>query len=322
MNLRTEKKMHSIFECLVDGVRHLGVSETVSASPSLYPLNAPLASILIQAETLDIESVIGDIIRTTGQIGSTGALEMLAPLRPKEDTQLLISGYGLTHTSKMSAELQKGRTPRGEVPTEELPFCFLKGFANSAKVPGQPLRVWSTTRGICEEAELVLIYVVQHDGVPKYVGYTFGNDLTDIARFRINKSQLAYCKLYDSGVLPRLYLGQPPQTVDGTTTVHRSGETVWRRAFETGVERIFFDVKQMTRHLWQHATLRVPGTVHYVMLGADRNTTDFGFQICTGDTVELDFGAWGKLSNCIESVDDLQEVQDTDPAVTGLAVEA
>ena len=312
--------MHSIFECLVNGARHLGVVEAPSDFPRLYHLDEPLASTLAQRGFADIESVVRELMNKPAVDASS--FDLVAPLRPEQETMLFISGFGLTHTGKMPAELLRGRKPGGKVPEVELPFWFLKGFAGSARLPGDPVRLGPATRGICEEAELVLVYVVRPNGTPCYVGFTFGNDFTDIVRFRANKAQLAYCKLYDSGVLPQLHLGRPPLKVDGVTTVYRSGKVAWSRQFETGVDRIFFDVEQMLDYMWQHATILVPGSVHYIYVGADKNTTDFGFQIGPDDTVELDFGPWGKLSNRIIANDAPRPPSRSDDTVSDAEMEA
>jgi len=142
------------------------------------------------------------------------------------------------------------------------------------------------SRGVlsaCEEAEVVALFLVAENGQPDYLGYIFGNGLTDIALAKSKRNYLAYAKLQPSAI-SHLHYRQPlPELVQGRTSIYRAGPLHWEQRFRTGLSCLCYDVGDLFDTLWQHPSLRLPGTLIYQ--GADRNSADAGIQLSHGDTV-------------------------------------
>lgn len=283
--------MTVVFECLYGGERHLGVGLPTDTAPlHLYPLAGDtraadtLAARLAAAEG-DAEVAVARITadRTPVEVhpGDRHQVRMLPPLFPAHPGDALVSGFMMTHNVKVDAY----------VPDQ--PNWFVKGLGDALKVPGEPLSVPADAVAVCEEAEVVLVYVGDATGVPRYVGYTFGNDLTDIGRFKQHAGHLSYAKLCDAGVSPWLHLGEPPRSVTGEVVIERDGVPAWKGAFTTGSDALHYDLPTLTARLFAYRALHHPGRVHYVYLGADRSSFHAGFRTADGDRVTLRFASHG-----------------------------
>jgi hypothetical protein len=210
------------------------------------------------------------------------------PFLPAEAPYGMVSGFGLAHRNKVAADKLNGS---GRVAGH--PAWFFKGFAHTLKTDGEPLRLSGAAQVVCEEAEMVLVYHVDQDRRPRYLGFTFGNDMTDIGQIRGNPAHLSYGKLGDSAIHPCLFLGEPPERADGRVRVVRDEETVWEGEITNGHAMLAYTVETMLSKLWLHHSLLVPGMVHYVYIGADRNSIDHGCRINSGDVVDISFDGFG-----------------------------
>ncbi|MFD7164274.1 FAH family protein [Streptomyces violascens] len=290
--------MTVVFECLYADERHLGLGLPAHEAPlRLYPLAGDTLAATLSAVGGDPETAVarltGDHAAVDVHPADRHRVRMLPPLLPAHPGDALVSGFMMTHNVKVGSD----------VPDQ--PNWFVKGFGDSLKVPGRPLSVPADAVAVCEEAEVVLIYVGDETGVPRYAGYTFGNDLTDIGRFKQHAGHLSYAKLCDAGVAPWLHLDEPPCSVTGEVVIERDGASVWKGSFTTGVDALHYDLPTMMSRLFTHRALHHPGRVHYVYLGADRSSFHAGFRTADGDRVTIDFASHGvTLSHPLEWVGD------------------
>ncbi|WP_433386887.1 hypothetical protein [Micromonospora sp. KLBMP9576] len=214
------------------------------------------------------------------------AVQMRPPLLPEEVGDALVSGFMMTHNVKAAADVP------------EQPNWFVKGLGDVLRTPDQPLSVPADAVAVTEEAEVVLVYRDDENAVAQYVGYTFGNDLTDIGLFKRHAGHLSYAKLCDTAVAPWLHVGPPPKSVTGETIIERAGQIKWKSAFTTGTDALHYDLHTMVSRLFSYRSLHRPGRVHYVFVGADRGSFHGGFRAQHGDRVILDFASHGvTLSN-------------------------
>ncbi|EST24032.1 hypothetical protein N566_25240 [Streptomycetaceae bacterium MP113-05] len=210
------------------------------------------------------------------------------PLLPDNPGEAMVSGFMQTHNVKVDEN------------TQSQPNWFLKGLGDVLRVPGEPLAVPAGAHAVCEEAEIVLVHVTDERGVPRYAGYTFGNDLTDIGRFKRHAGHLSYAKLCDAAVAPFLFPGDPPSSVEGRVKIIRQGTEAWQGGFATGTKALHYGLDEMMSGLFAHPALLYPGRVHYVFIGADRSSYHAGFRIVDGDHVTVEFtGAGVTVSNTI-----------------------
>ncbi|WP_031069675.1 hypothetical protein, partial [Streptomyces sp. NRRL WC-3742] len=214
-------------------------------------------------------------------------VQPLVPLLPGASGSALLSGFMGTHRKKWGGE----SAPEGGefVP----PRWFFKGFGEWAKLPGEPLTVPAEPVALIEEPEIALVFVNDADGYPHYAGYTFGNDLCDIGLHRKEPGYNPYCKLCDTALAPTLFLGPPPRTFTGRTTITRGGATAWEGPFEAGGDALYHRINDMVDHLFTFPAVRRPGLVNYVLLGADEASFHDGFRIEDGDTIAIDVKSHG-----------------------------
>ncbi|TFY86700.1 sugar transporter [Pseudomonas kairouanensis] len=280
--------MSIIFECERDGQRYVSGAPdagryTLFAVPSLYEVLQATAG----ENPLDYlrQQALAPITAT-----DLSGFELLPCLLPPDPRKGMVCGFGLTHQSKVATPPEK----------DERPAFFIKGFADSLKRSGDILRMSRGALSACEEAEVVALFLVAENGTANYVGYTFGNDLTDIALAKSKRNYLAYAKLQQSAISHLLYWRPLPELIQGRTSIYREGDLHWEQGFRTGLSCLCYDANDLFDTLWEHPSLRLPGTLIYVYLGADRNSADYGIHLSHGDTVVCDFDSGPRLSNLIE----------------------
>ncbi|RLU94581.1 FAH family protein [Streptomyces griseocarneus] len=244
--------MTVLFECTYGDERCFGVGVPQDgAELRLYALGGDQLAVLLGKSGGDIETLTAG--RTPVDVPSTDRhrVRMLPPLMPEHVGDALVSGFMMTHNVKADAT-----TPRQ-------PNWFVKGLGDALKLPGEPLSVPGDALAVCEEAEVVLVYVGDGEtGKPVYAGHGFGNDVIDIGRFKRHNGHLSYAKLCDAAISPVLHVGPPPARVTGETRIERHGDVVWKGAFTTGTDALFYDLGTIMATLMAYEALHRPGRVH------------------------------------------------------------
>lgn len=284
--------MSIIFECARDGQRY--VTAPCTKGPwTLYPVS-DLYTLLRDTPAARYQGGPLEYLRLHSPISLTQTdltgFDFLPCLQPPDARQGIVCGFGLTHQSKVTAPPEKG----------ELPAFFIKGFANTLKRSGDVVRVSQDALSACEEAEIVALFMVSEDGQPTYIGWTYGNDLTDISLARSKRNYLAYAKLQPSVISHLLHIQPLPTLIQGKTSIYRDDKLKWEQCFNTGVSCLCYEIDYLFESLWKYPSLQLPGTLIYLYLGADRNSADAGVLINHGDLVVCDFYAGSRLTNLIE----------------------
>ncbi|MEY9848538.1 hypothetical protein ABH940_005641 [Streptacidiphilus sp. BW17] len=286
--------MTPFFECVHRGEHHFGFGMPGPGDPlHLYPLKDADLHAAVTAAAGDGAALAAALTAGKDPVvvpaEERAQVTMRPPLLPASVGDAMVSGFMQTHNVKVDAT------------TQAQPNWFLKGLGDVLKVSGDELSVPAGAVTVTEEAEVVLVYVTDEAGDVRYAGYTFGNDLTDIGRFRQHNGHLSYAKLCDAAVAPWLFLGPPPASVTGEVTIEREGREAWRADFTTGTDAMHYRIADILPALFAHRALRYPGRVHYVYLGADRSSFHGGFRIADGDRVTLDFFEHGVVvSNTVD----------------------
>lgn len=281
--------MTMFFECDFDGERYLGFERPADGADVLVHRTgtAGAAAHLAAADgdpaefRRTVEAACPPVLIPAARRED---LRMRPPLLPANPSDATLSGFMQTHNVKVTEPL----APTADDAEPARPNWFFKGLGHSLRVSGQALTVPGSAVAICEEAEVVLVYLTGQDGAPRYLGYTFGNDLTDIGRFKQNNGHLSYAKLCECSVAPWLFLDPPPRSVTGTVTIEREGATAWRGDFRTGLDALHYELADMMENLFSFPVLSEPGRVHYVFIGADRSSFHDGFRIEHGDRIGID----------------------------------
>ncbi|HEV2640181.1 MAG TPA: hypothetical protein VGX23_33915 [Actinocrinis sp.] len=290
--------MPIIFECEYQGRRYAGRGLPEPGRPlTLTPIaDGRLREEIVAdggPEQVEAAAAEGGGQRTVA--ADDPGLRFLPPLLPTGTNNALINGFMGTHRSKFD---------RDPEPDEEFvpPNYYIKGFGSWLRLPEDPLLTPADPVWLLEEPEVVLVFVNDDEGEPHYAGYTFGNDLNDIGlHMKKMWAWTPYAKLCETSITPWLFLEPPPVTVTGTVTVERDGEPAWQGPFSCGTDSIFQRIPDMTGFLFSHPTLRQPGLVNYLFLGADKATYHDGFRIENGDRMVLDVSSHGVvLANTVK----------------------
>lgn len=208
------------------------------------------------------------------------AARLVPPMLPPQQSSAMVSGFGLSNKGKVNAPGQ-GAAP--------YPSWFFKGNGSILKVNGDPLTISASAIAVCEEAELVLVYVNDADGKPHYIGFTVGNDVTDMGTIKSCPQGFSYAKLSECAVSEMLFIKPPPLHLTGRSRIYRERALAWEGNFSTGIEELYYPIPQMLGNLFKHPSFQLPGMVNYIYIGADRNSYDGGFRTLPGDVFELEF---------------------------------
>lgn len=216
---------------------------------------------------------------------ATDTAEHRRPFPAAPDADGLVSGFMRSHVSKMPE-----RTTTEPV---EPARWFFKGIDTWLRDTGDDLHVPSEAVALIEEPEVVLLFLNDDEGTPRYLGYTLGNDLCDIGLHLKNPAYNPYCKLCETSVLPYVFLESPPSSVAGTVTITRDGRTSWKGDFSCGSDSLYYTVDEMVGHFFSYPIVRRPGALNYVFLGADNASYHDGYRIADGDSISIDFSSHG-----------------------------
>ncbi|MOA51023.1 hypothetical protein D3C78_1741150 [compost metagenome] len=93
----------------------------------------------------------------------------------------------------------------------------------------------------------------------------------------------------ECSVSGRVFLRPPPLVLTGTCDIYRNEQAIFSSVFETGIDQLYYKQDQLIDTLFRSPALRQPGLVHYIYIGADRNSYDHGYSLIDGDTISLRF---------------------------------
>ncbi|MEV6979399.1 fumarylacetoacetate (FAA) hydrolase [Kitasatospora sp. NPDC093806] len=280
--------MSVVSEYLYRGRRYVSHGITAPGEPlTLHhlPEGALQAAVLADAAPEAVTEALGAAAETLTVTAGDPELTALPPLLPAAGTAL-VSGFLGTHKAKADAIVSHNGQP-------PVPKWFFKGLGSWLRTPGQDLVVPTEPVVIIEEAEIVLVFVNDDQGVPHYAGYTFGNDLCDIGLHRIDAGYTSSGKLCDTAIAPHLFLEQPPGAATGTVTIERDGKQAWQGTFDCGADALWFPVQTLVERLFSFPALSRPGLVNYVLTGADLSSFHDGFHLTDGDHIVIDVASHG-----------------------------
>jgi len=181
------------------------------------------------------------------------------------------------------------------------PVWFTKGNGVHLRAHGEPLTIPGFAAGGAEEAELAAVYLIGHDGVPRRVGLTPGNEFSDPAMAEQDARLLSRAKLRSCAIGPELALDAAFEDVAGSVTVERGGMSIWAKQIRTGEKHTDFRLEQIERHLFEFEPHRIPGDAHVHFLGGSVTSFGDGIVLKDGDEVVIQWDGFGlPLRNRIE----------------------
>lgn len=227
---------------------------------------------------------------------------LLCPITHADPAHLLMTGTGLTHlgsaegrdkmhkaaqdTEKQTDSIRMfqmgvegGKPAAGAVGVQ--PEWFYKGDGTMAVRPGGDLVAPQFAQDGGEEPELAGIYMVGPDGTPYRIGFALANEFSDHVVEKQNYLWLAHSKLRQAAFGPELFVGELPQSVEGTSSIVRGGETVWSKPFVTGEANMSHTLANLEHHHFKYDIFRRPGDIHVHFFGTA--TLSFSDNVQTQD---------------------------------------
>ncbi|TAK71991.1 MAG: hypothetical protein EPO11_10685 [Gammaproteobacteria bacterium] len=207
-------------------------------------------------------------------------LIFLPPMKPEEKLFSFVNGMGLTHKRIASIRYSSDNIPiQGE--------WFYKGNGTILKTTADSLYVPPNAYSCTEEAEIVLIYVIDALSIPYRIGYTLGNDFSDPKMGKTNHAYFGQSKLRTCSIAPEIKVGEPPLELIGNVIIKRNNEYVWRSQFVTGINNMLYSLEKIESLVFQHDQFLIPGMVHYLFLGADTTSYSHGIRLMDGDIIDI-----------------------------------
>lgn len=253
--------------------------------------------------------------------GNSGYKILPAADQPSEPARCLVSGTGLTHMASaknrdaMHAKaedltdsirmyrwgVEKGKPAPGEIGVA--PEWFYKGSGACLRAHDEPLTIPEFAEDGGEEPEIAGIYVIDAGGAPWRIGFAQGNEFSDHEFERRNYLYLAASKLRTCSIGPELVIEPRFDSVPGTVSIERAGQTFWSRAISSGECAMSHTVANLEHHHFKFAGHRRPGDIHIHFFGADAFSFGEGIRLETGDIMQVHFEGYGRpLRNSLERI--------------------
>jgi hypothetical protein len=239
---------------------------------------------------------------------------LLPPVTHLDPAHCLVSGTGLTHLGSAAArdamhhKLAGGEEALsdsmrmfkwgldGGKPAEGAgvqPEWFYKGTGHIVAAPGAPLTMPDFALDGGEEPELVGLYLIGPDGVPRRLGFAIGNEFSDHVTERQNYLYLAHSKLRACAIGPELRTGALPASLSGTSRIRRDGQVVWEKPFQTGEANMSHSIANLEYHHFKYAEHRRPGDLHLHFFGTATLSFADNIRVQPGDRFEIELPEFG-----------------------------
>lgn len=289
------------------------VTRQVNGAASVYAL----AQAAIAAQT-----GIGALIARQG-LGETvdkAALlaegRLLAPVDHPDPAHLYVTGTGLTHLGSAATRdamhksngtktednltdsmkmfrmgLENGKPTDGTKGVQ--PEWFYKGNGYTVINPGHPIPSPSFALDAGEEPEIAGIYLIDHNGQPRRLGFALANEFSDHVTERINYLYLAHSKLRACSFGPELRLGDLPAHIEGKSRIWRDGQVIWEKPFLSGEDNMSHTIANLEYHHFKYELFRNPGDIHVHCFGTATLSFADGISTKPDDIFEIEEAQFG-----------------------------
>ena len=237
---------------------------------------------------------------------------MLPPLTHPDPAHLHLTGTGLTHLGSASTRAaMHAKAPEDETDSMKMfrmgveggkplngaagvqPEWFYKGTGHALVAPGATLQSPAFALDGGEEPEVAGLYIIAEDGTPHRIGFALANEFSDHVTERQNYLYLAHSKLRPCAIGPELLLGELPDSVEGTSRIHRGGRTIFEAPFLSGEANMSHTIRNLEHHHFKYDLFRQPGDVHVHMFGTATLSFAAGITPKDGDVFEIEAPVFG-----------------------------
>ncbi|MGY9046146.1 hypothetical protein P775_09040 [Puniceibacterium antarcticum] len=263
----------------------------------------------------------GDTLRDRiAALGLNGAVDLealyaagdlLPPLLHPDPAHLHLTGTGLTHLGSASTRAaMHSKAPQDETDSMKMfrmgveggkpasgigvqPEWFYKGTGHALIAPGHALTSPDCAEDGGEEPELAGLYIIGADGTPFRLGFALANEFSDHVMERQNYLYLAHSKLRPCSVGPELFIGDLPDSIEGTSKITRDGTTIFEKPFLSGEGNMSHTIANLEHHHFKYGVFCQPGDVHIHMFGTATLSFGDGIRTQNGDLFEISAPAFG-----------------------------
>lgn len=241
---------------------------------------------------------------------------LLAPIDHPDPAHLYVTGTGLTHLGSAATRdamhksngtktednltdsmkmfrmgLEGGKPAEGVKGVQ--PEWFYKGNGYTVVNPGHPIHSPSFALDAGEEPEIAGIYVIDHNGQPRRLGFALANEFSDHVTERVNYLYLAHSKLRACSFGPELRVGDLPAHIEGKSRIWRDGQVIWEKPFLSGEDNMSHTIANLEYHHFKYDLFRTPGDVHVHMFGTATLSFADGISTQNNDIFEIEESQFG-----------------------------
>jgi hypothetical protein len=290
-----------------------GVARVVNGATSVYELATAALSRHGGLAALIADQGLGDTVDRAAILAEG---RMLAPVDHPDPAHLYLTGTGLTHLGSAatrdamhtanSGAAETGLTDtmkmfrmglEGGKPADGLkgvqPEWFYKGNGYSVVNPGHPIPSPGFALDAGEEPEIAGIYLIDHNGQPRRLGFALANEFSDHVTERINYLYLAHSKLRACAFGPELRVGDLPAHIEGKSRIWRDGKVLWEKPFLSGEDNMSHTIANLEYHHFKYDLFRRPGDVHVHMFGTATLSFADGIKTQPDDIFEIEEAQFG-----------------------------
>jgi hypothetical protein len=174
------------------------------------------------------------------------------------------------------------------------PEWFYKGTGGNLRAHNEPLDVPPYAEDGGEEPEIAGIYIVDAKGSPRRIGMAAGNEFSDHVFEKKNYLYLASSKLRSCALGPELAIDPDFSLVRGEVAIEREGDTIWRKAIQSGESAMCHSLANMEHHHFKFEAHRRPGDLHVHFFGADAFSFGEGIRLADGDVMQVGWDGFGR----------------------------
>lgn len=222
------------------------VTRRVNGAASIYGLARAAIAAQTGIGALIAQQGLGETVDKAALLAEG---RLLAPVDHPDPAHLYVTGTGLTHLGSAATRdamhksngtktednltdsmkmfrmgLENGKPTDGTKGVQ--PEWFYKGNGYTVVNPGHPIPSPSFALDAGEEPEIAGIYLIDHNGQPRRLGFALANEFSDHVTERINYLYLAHSKLRACSFGPELRLGDLPAHIEGKSRIWRDGSGV------------------------------------------------------------------------------------------------
>ena len=239
---------------------------------------------------------------------------ILPPADHSDPARIMVSGTGLTHTGSAQARDQmhaaatenetdsmrmfrmgvQGGKPGPNQFFGAQPEWFYKGDGQCVVPPNGEIVRPAFAQDGGEEPEIVGIYWIDDNGIPRRLGFALGNEFSDHVMEKQNYLWLAHSKLRPCSFGPELLTGELPRDIRGQSAIRRDGKTVWQKPFLSGEDNMSHSVANLERHHFKYQSFRRPGDLHIHFFGTATLSFADGFAARDGDEFVVECADFGR----------------------------